>query len=296
MATLLLIDCQKDFHPGGSLAIPTADEDAQRIAELIRTKAKKISRIVATLDSHQKLHIANPCFWLSSDDTEHPTPFTIITSDDIKRGVWKPRDDMKLRPPNGLFVDPAHFPNAAILDDKAGCFDLRKYVIEYVTRLEARGRFQLCIWPEHCLIGSPGHCVVDCIQEAMCQWSELTGCSVEWVFKGQNTLTEMYSALESDVPVSKDTAFNEALQASLMASERLFVCGQAMSHCVNYTLRDIVAKWKEDELSKVCLLVDCASAVPGFEDAASAFTNDMRKAGVQLKKAIQFDEVMSGEL
>ena len=30
--TLLIIDPQNDFHPGGSLAIPTADEDAERIA------------------------------------------------------------------------------------------------------------------------------------------------------------------------------------------------------------------------------------------------------------------------
>ena len=63
MTTLLLIDVQKDFHPGGSLAIPTASSDAQRTAQFIRQNASSIHRIVATMDSHQKLHIAHPCFW-----------------------------------------------------------------------------------------------------------------------------------------------------------------------------------------------------------------------------------------
>ena len=31
--TLLIIDPQNDFHGGGSLQVPGADEDAQRIAE-----------------------------------------------------------------------------------------------------------------------------------------------------------------------------------------------------------------------------------------------------------------------
>jgi nicotinamidase/pyrazinamidase len=57
--TLLLVDVQNDFHPGGSLAIPTADEDARRIAALITQHGDKIHRIVATLDSHLKLHIAH---------------------------------------------------------------------------------------------------------------------------------------------------------------------------------------------------------------------------------------------
>ena len=36
--TLLLIDAQADFHPGGSLAIPTAGEDAKRITDLIKVR------------------------------------------------------------------------------------------------------------------------------------------------------------------------------------------------------------------------------------------------------------------
>jgi nicotinamidase-related amidase len=85
--SLLLIDVQKDFHPGGSLAIPAAGEDAERIANAIRTNGDSIERIVATMDSHHKLHIAHPSFWVSGDDEKHhPSPFTIITTEEITLG------------------------------------------------------------------------------------------------------------------------------------------------------------------------------------------------------------------
>jgi nicotinamidase/pyrazinamidase len=138
------------------------------------------------------------------------------------------------------------------MDDLEIDVDLMKYCIEYMKRLEEKGRFKLCIWLEHCLIGSPGHAVVDVVREALDEWSETTGGSIEWVLKGQNVLTEMDSALEAEIPVSKSNTFNEELQTSLLASDRLLVCGQAMSHCVNYTLRDIVSRWPKEETSKIC--------------------------------------------
>ena len=288
ITTLLLVDVQKDFHPGGSLAIPTADRDAERIADLIRAHSGEIDRIVATLDTHQKLHIAHPAVWWSADGTKHPDPFTIITAEDVRAGIWKPRDDWQI--PAGS-LDPAVFAgdNICTVQDESGNLDLTKYCLEYATRLEAAGRFQICIWPEHCLIGSAGHGLVDTVRQAVNEWSEKTGRSVEWVWKGQNLLTEMYSALAADVPVTTDTAFNHSLQASLEQSDRLLVCGQAMSHCVNYTLRDIVGKWPEKRVSDIVLLQDCASAVPGFEPAAAIFINDMEAAGVQIKASTDSD-------
>lgn len=285
--TLLIIDAQKDFHPGGSLAIPTANDDATRIANLIRRHSKDIDRVVATLDSHLKLHIANPCFWISGEEeSKHPDPFTIISADDLRKGIWKPRPDLKLPLNSSGSLDETVFTDIGKIQDDDGAFDITKYCIEYATRLEEKGRFQICIWPEHCLIGSDGHAVVDEIRKALDEWGESTGGSVEWVLKGQNLLTEMYSAIEADVPVSKETAFNETLHESLMKScDRLLVCGQAMSHCVNYTVRDLVARWPKDQRHQICVITDCASAVPGFEAAAELFLKDVEAEGVKLIKS-----------
>jgi nicotinamidase/pyrazinamidase len=287
--SLLIIDVQKDFHPGGSLAIPTAGQDAERIAALIRSNPDRIDRIVATMDSHQKLHIAHPGFWCSggegnntSGKERRPAPFTVISADDIAKGVWKPRTDLNLGVDVSQVLDADVFPGMERVQDSSGKFNLDKYCVEY-SRLEDKGRFKLCIWPEHCLIGTSGHGVVDCVMDALCEWSEKTGRTVEWIMKGQHLLTEMYSALAAEVPVSKETAFNESLQASLQRSDRLLVCGQAMSHCVNYTLRDIVQHWPANNFSKIELLTDCTSAVPGFETEAESFLEEMRLSGVTLR-------------
>jgi nicotinamidase/pyrazinamidase len=294
---LLLIDVQKDFHPNGSLAIPNADQDAQRIATLICKHGSNLDRIIATLDSHHPLHIAHPSFWVSGDgddddvisseaskpktQQQHPSPFTIISADDIRNGVWKPRSDIMIDP---SLLDPNIFNGTdTVMDNTTNKLDLQKYCLEYAMRLEQAGRFQLCIWPEHCLMGSVGYGVVDDVLQAMNEWSRSTGRSVEYVQKGQNLLTEMYSALAADVPVTADTDLNQTLLSSLQDCNRLVVCGQAMSHCVNYTLRDIVKHWPKNRLKDITLLTDCASAVPGFEAAANDFQNDMVAAGVQLK-------------
>lgn len=300
--TLLLIDVQNDFHPGGSLAIPTANEDADRIASLIQQHASKIDRIVATLDSHHTLHIAHPAFWVNGESGASPTPFTMISADDIAKGVWKPRPNLQLTQLQNMF-DAEVFGNAdsVLLAEENKALNITQYCLEYAKRLEAKGRFQICIWPEHCLMGSTGHALVSSVQEAIADWSVQTGAHVEFVMKGQNLLTEMYSALAAEVPVSKDTAFNTPLYDSLMApGSQLLVCGQAMSHCVNYTVRDIVEHCQQQQqpssttadVSNIYLLTDCASAVPGFEAAADTFQEDMKTAGVQLIESPKVGDVL----
>ena len=217
MTTLLLIDIQNDFHPGGSLAIPSAASDAERTASFIRRNAESIDRIVATLDSHHKLHIAHPCFWTNAAG-EHPAPFTLISSQDVMDGKWIPRDDLKCPPIHAPLMQQEVVGESAKLFKDNGEVDTLAWSIEYTKRLEEKGRFQLCIWPEHCLIGTPGHNVVKSVRDAIDEWSDKTGRSVEWVEKGQNLLTEMYSALCAEVPVNEKTSFNTVLLDSVSGS------------------------------------------------------------------------------
>ncbi|KAG7343444.1 isochorismatase family protein [Nitzschia inconspicua] len=291
VTTLLLVDIQNDFHPGGSLAIPTANEDSHRVAQLIRDHSSKITRVVATMDSHVKLHIAHPGFWISGqqqqqlDDgpNKHPEPFTVIESKDIINGIWKPRSDLKILP-DTIEEDVFGMPLQEFTQDD-GSLDLYKYAIEYTKRLEDKGKFKLIVWPEHCLIGSKGFCMVDEVHDALQEWSMTTGGTIEWVLKGENLLTESYSALEAEVPINGKTSLNQKLLDSLKSSDRLLVCGQAMSHCVNYTLSSIVEQWDRNKLSNITLLTDCASSVPGFEAAGAKFQQDMSQLGVILQKS-----------
>jgi nicotinamidase-related amidase len=55
---------------------------------------------------------------------------------------------------------------------------------------------------------------------------------VTLVWKGDNCLTEMYSALRAEVPDESDdrTILNEGLLRALRESRSVIVCGQALSH------------------------------------------------------------------
>lgn len=285
--TLLIIDAQNDFHPGGSLAIPNADQDAERIAALIKKSlkdsCKDIDRIVATLDSHHRLHIAHAGFWVSgADDSKKPAPFTAITHQDLVEGKWKPRPDLKL-PFNP--VDLAILGQKCDVFDKSGEFDLTKYCLEYTRRLESEGGLTLMIWPEHCIIGTKGHNIVDCVGNAFDEWVQATGRSIDYVQKGQHNLTEMYSVMKAEVPVTTETSLNQELLKSLMKSETIIVCGQALSHCVNHSVRDLMNNTPTRNAPKFILLEDCTLPVEGCQAIADEFKKFFVERGGKIMKS-----------
>jgi nicotinamidase-related amidase len=242
-----------DFHPGGSLAIPGANEDALRIEQFIRTYMDDIENIIITQDSHQLNHIAHGVFW-ENINGESPAPFTQITYKQICDGLWFPKDKTKL-----------------------------KYCKQYAKALEGKGKFVLTIWPVHCLVGSPGHNVVPAIHRACLDWMSHKNKEIEYVMKGQNCLTEMYSAIMAEIPIPDDpsTHLNSGLLRRLQSSKQLVVCGQALSHCVNFTVRDLVDNWRS-EVSRILIMRDGCSPVPGFEKDGENFLNDMKKVNVKV--------------
>jgi len=219
---------------------------------LIKSSADLIDDVVVSLDTHQKLHIAHPLFWKNKAG-EHPPPFTPIEVAAVESGEWAPSD-------------PAW----------------KEWGLAYVQTLAANERFSLFIWPEHCLIGTKGHAVVASVSEALDGWCDRRVRAVEYVVKGNNMLTEHYSALAADVqrPDDPNTQFNHRMLERLRKADRVLICGEALSHCVAFTVRDLVAHWPAQELGKLVLLTDCASAVPGFEKAAEDFVAEVTAAGV----------------
>jgi len=251
---LFIVDPQNDFHPGGSLAIPSANADAKRIADFLRANKDKVSAIMVTMDTHSLFHIAHPLFWVDQTGA-HPEPFTVITVADFEAGKWKPS--------RSEFTDWAKF---------------------YLQELERQKRFVLCIWPPHCLVGSPGHNVVPEILEALQEWEAATKSCVKYIFKGNNSLTEHYSGLKAEVARDDDqaTLLNQGLLDELSNFDRVVLCGQAKSHCVNFTVRDLADHWDSSNLASLVLLEDGSSSVPGFEEAGEKFVEDMTAKGLTI--------------
>ncbi len=258
---LLIIDPQTDFcDPAGALFVAGADADMARLAGMVRRLAPKLGDIHVTLDSHHFVDIAHPIFW-KDNLGKHPAPFTIISTSDVEAGRWIPTQ-----------------PGAS------------KRALAYVQALEKHGRYPLCIWPPHCLIGSRGHAVVPELFAALQQWEQRFAL-VDYVTKGSNIWTEHYSAIQADVPDPADpsTQINTALIQTLMKADRVAVAGEAGSHCLANTVRDIANNFGDDRLvSKIVLLQDATSPVTGFDAFQTNFVAEMTARGMQLSTTQDF--------
>ena len=251
----LIIDPQEDFcNPQtGTLYVPGADQDVVRIARMLTRIGAKIDALHVTLDSHHTLDIAHPIWWQDANGG-HPAPFTIIGAEDVTTGRWT-----TTRPD-------------ALTRSRA-----------YVEHLERNGRYPLCIWPYHCLIGTPGNAVSSPLAQALADWERGNLRSVDYVVKGSNIWTEHYSAIRADVPDPADpgTQVNDHLLDSLESADLAFVAGEAGSHCVANTVRDIADTRGDALLRKMTLLIDAVSPVSGFETLQTAFVDEMTRRGMQ---------------
>ena len=193
--TIFIIDPQIDFHPGGALAVAGANEDSKRIADMIRNNKEFIHEIFVSMDSHHPSHIAHAMFWVDRNGHK-PNPFTTITYQDVLTGTWRPRD-----------TDP----------------EVKEWCLYYTKSLERKGRMTLTIWPEHCIIGSRGHAVEENLNAAIQEWANYAQRPVNYVMKGQNCRTEMYSALIAEVVDPRDqyTDLNNELLSMLRVSDRV---------------------------------------------------------------------------
>jgi nicotinamidase/pyrazinamidase len=245
MHTLLIIDPQNDFcDRRGTLFVPGADEDMPRLADFVRAARQLLAEIVVTLDSHPSVAIERPTFWKRGDGGP-VTPFTQITHAQVAAGEYTPIDA-----------------------------SLRSRVLDYLQALEAQGRYKLMVWPIHCVIGAWGHNIHDAVLEAIGEWEFQVQRGAFKVLKGQNPLTEQYSAVRAEVPSPDDprTQTNyELIDRCRPKSGLLLVAGEAASHCVSATLEHLFEEFSTEEISRVVLLEDCMSAVTGFESDAVAF-------------------------
>ena len=259
---LLVIDPQVDFcdPQRGALYVPGAEHDMSRLATMLGRLKDKLDDIHITLDSHHFVHIAHPIFWKDTHG-QHPAVFTKISRAEVEDGVWT-----------------TTVPS------------LYRRALDYVRKLEQNGRYELTIWPPHCLIGSPGHTVFPVLFAALTAW-ESRFAFVDYVTKGSNILTEHYSAVQADVPdpVDVSTQINTRLIQTLENADQVLIAGEARTHCLANTVRDIANNFGDDSfISKLVLLTDASSDIPGFETHAQNFVNEMVNRGMQLSTTTEF--------
>lgn len=251
----------KFVRPVGKLYVKGADEDMKRLAAMVRRVKGDLEEVVVTLDSHRTLHVAHPIFWRDKDGN-HPAPFTLINVDDVTGA------NPKWRATNQGY---------------------QQRCVEYVQKLKANGRYVLCIWPPHCLIGSAGYQVMPVLFDALCEW-EQEFAAVNYVTKGSNIFTEHYSAVQADVydPEDPGTGLNTNLIKLLQEMDMIAIGGEASSHCIRATVMDIANNFGDDNIKKLVYLEDACSPVPGFEDKEKEFMKEMIDRGMKVTTTDKF--------
>lgn len=241
-----------------------AVDDNRRLCEFVYRNLDVITQIVPTLDTHMAMQIFHS-IWLVDEEGNHPAAYTIVTVQDVFDGRWRPNPEVV---------------RALGLDEEY----VRRYLIHYVQRLARGGKYALTIWPYHAMLGGIGHALVPAVEEAIFFHGIARASQPDFRVKGNNPLTEHYSILGPEVvDDQRGNAIgekNRPLIEKLLSFDAVLIAGQAKSHCVAWTIDDLLTGITAVDRSlaeKVYLLEDCTSSVvvPGVvdwtEDADAAF-------------------------
>jgi nicotinamidase-related amidase len=278
---LVVVDVQNTFcTPGFELFVggrsgTAAVDDNRRLCEFVYRNLDAITQIVPTFDTHQATQIFHALF-LVGPDGRHPEPYTLVSADDVEAGRWR--------------INPGVLSTIGLDEEAAD-----RYLRHYTRRLEEGGKYNLTVWPYHAMLGGIGHALVSAVEEAIFFASVARRFQPRFQLKGKDPLTEHYSVLGPEVLMGPDGSRvgtpNMALLDVLRSFDAVAIAGQAKSHCVAWTIADLLSGLGTRELAaKVYLLEDCTSpiVVPGgfdYTDDADAAFQRFADAGMNVVRS-----------
>lgn len=281
--SLLLIDVQNTFcipnfelFVGGRSRRGAVDDNV-RLCEFIYRNLGNITHIIGTMDTHAAQQIFHPIFFVDREGN-HPAPYTDIQAVELREGKWT--------------FNPVLAPQFNIAPEYA-----QQMMIHYAETLEHRGKYALTIWPYHAMLGGIGHALVPAVEEAIFFHSMARVAQAEFEIKGNKPFTENYSVIGPEVltgPMEETLGTrNPKFIQHLQEVDKLYIAGQAKSHCVAWTISDLLEDIQATDpklAKKVYLLEDCSSpvVVPNVvdhTDAANEAYARFAKAGMSIIKS-----------
>jgi nicotinamidase-related amidase len=280
---LLAVDVQNTFCvPGFELFVAGrsgtgAVDDSRRLCEFVYRNLGAITQIFPSLDTHHAMQVFH-AIWLVDEQGNHPAPYSLISFPDVEAGRW--RVNRAVAEALGIGVDYAE-----------------RHLAHYTRRLAEGGKYDLTIWPYHAMLGGIGHALVSAVEEAVFFHGVARASRPEFQVKGENPLTEHYSMLGPEVTEGPDGdplgGTNAELIAKLLEFDAVVVAGQAKSHCLAWTIDDLLEGDDERErglAGRTYLLEDCTSpvVVPGvvdYTDEADAAFERYEAAGMHVVRS-----------
>jgi nicotinamidase-related amidase len=277
---LILIDVQNTFcipdfelYVGGRSG-RGAVEDNIRLCQFIYRNLAHITHITATMDTHKAMQVFHAVFFVDKEGN-HPEPYTDIHAAELREGKW--------------IFNPALSTEFSIAPEYG-----QQMMIHYAEALEKKGKYALTIWPYHAMLGGIGHALVSSVEEALFFHSIARNTQYDIETKGDKPFTENYSAVGPEVltgPMGETLGtHNMKFIEQLQKFDRLIIAGQAKSHCVAWTVSDLLNDINDIDpelVRKIHLLEDCSSPVVvpdvvDHTDAANAAYERFARAGVNI--------------
>jgi nicotinamidase-related amidase len=254
-----------------------AVDDNRRLCEFIYRNLGTITQIFPSLDTHHAMQVFH-AIWLVDEHGNHPAPLTLVSDEDVEAGRW--RMNTAVAEALGMDVDYAE-----------------RYLAHYTRQLAGGGKYNLTIWPYHAMLGSIGYALVSAVEEAVFFHSIARHSQPDFQVKGNNPLTEHYSMLGPEVTEGPDGdrlgGKNTELIEKLHTFDVIVVAGQAKSHCMAWTIDDLLEEEAAGErlAERTYLLEDCTSpvVVPGvvdYTDDADAAFERYAAAGMQVVRSV----------
>jgi nicotinamidase-related amidase len=280
---LLVVDVQNTFCiPEFELFVAGrsgngAVDDSRRLCEFVYRNLGAITQTFPSLDTHHAMQVFH-AVWLVDEHGEHPAPYTLVSADDVAAGRW--------------MVNPAVAESLGLDPDYAA-----RHLAYYTRRLAEGGKYDLTIWPYHAMLGGIGHALVSAVEEALFFHGMARATQPDFQVKGDKPLTEHYSMLGPEVTEGPDGerlgGKNVELIEKLLTFDAVAVAGQAKSHCVAWTIDDLLRTDSAQVgrlAQRMYLLEDCTSpvVVPGvvdYTDEADAAFERFARAGMHVVRS-----------
>jgi nicotinamidase-related amidase len=280
---LLVVDAQNTFCvPDFELFVAGrsgrgAVDDSRRLCDFVYRNLGAITQTFPSLDTHHAMQVFH-AVWLVDEHGEHPAPYTLVSADDVTAGRWRVNPAVA----DSLGLDPGY---------------TARHLAHYTRRLAEGGKYDLTIWPYHAMLGGIGHALVSAVEEALFFHGMARSSQPDFQVKGDNPLTEHYSMLGPEVTEGPDGerlgGKNVELIEKLLTFDAVAVAGQAKSHCVAWTIDDLLRSDSAQEgrlAQRMYLLEDCTSpvVVPGvvdYTDEADAAFDRFARAGVHVVRS-----------
>jgi len=253
-----------------------AVDDNRRLCKFLYRNLGEITQIFPSLDTHHAMQVFH-AIWLVDEHGNHPDPYTLVSAQDVATGRWQM--NAAVAEALGIDVDYAD-----------------RHLTYYTRRLAEGGKYDLTIWPYHAMLGGIGHALVSAVEEAVFFHGLARYSNPEFQVKGDNPLTEHYSLLGPEVTEGPDGdrlgGKNAKLIEKLLTFDAVVVAGQAKSHCLAWTIDDLLGDEDVGEqlAERTYLLEDCTSpvVVPGvvdYTDEADAAFERYAAAGMHIVRS-----------